>query len=1423
MRAARLAMAMAVAVGLAGCSYAYRNPAEQLGPGEVGGRTVAGIEVVVDGVAVAVKGAGLDATSRANGRFAMLPLPVGKHTLMFRKGKDRALQRDVEIAWGKDGQPQGLWMGDVTVPATVGLRGSCEVPSGAALAENGIAVDEVSGAAVPVDASSGEFGFDGLSVGQHRVRVYATDAHGVPYVGGPAEVTFLDSDAGTLKRLSRLALHPASADVARRSSVTLRFAVAGAVPGLSLGAVTVIGLPVPVTFQSDGFAQVEVPEGLFTVEVVLPGGVTGVSPPPRVSFVAVDGQTIDLGTLYAVSDAAASQAASSCHADADCAPGTCSQGRCTQWTPPVQAPASVPWCNLDALGCRAGTPLGGVQNVSGGFGPPYTMTCAAYDGGTQTVGVACGASCTPDGVAVVTGEPGKGGCPSPAAPGTPTAWSSVASGTTSQLNAIWGSSAYDAWAVGELGTILHWDGVAWSSVASGTQAGLWGVWGSAPDDVWAVGDLGTILHWNGSAWTSTLSQTAEYLAGVWGASPTEVWAVGNNGLILRWNGLAWASVQNPMVYAVRGVWGSAADDVWAAGASTILHWDGTAWTSATSLSSGLLTGWSAGSKDVWAVGYYGATQHGDGSTWTAVPNMESGLEDSVTGVWGSAGDDVWAVADSGGVQRWNGAAWSSVPSASPFPLQAIWGSAADDVWAVGKVGAIVHWSWNGGGPATHAISGSVGGAVYGGVNLTLQGASASATVETSGGGAFNFGGLADGSYTLTPSLAGYSFSPPSLQVVVKGASVSGQSFAATAVTSGFTISGTVSGAVAAGVQIWISGPTVDTGVYSDAAGAYAFAGLPAGTYTLSAYASGYTLTPASLQVLVSGADVAGRDFVAALPACVGCSWQWQHPLPQGNQVNGLWGSVANDAWAVASAGTILHWDGAAWSPMASGTTSDLLGVWGASATDVWAVGKSGAALHWDGVAWSLAASGTANDLTGVWGSAGGDIWAVGAGTIQHWNGSAWSTASTGAVQFAGVWGSASNDVWAVGNAAGGTIAHWDGVAWSTGVYSSAYAIYGVWGTAANDVWAAGQGGWTYHWNGTQWLGVISAEISNLVTGWSSAANDAWVGGNYSLQHGNGTTWLRSTLAPPGNVRAMWGSAPTDLWAAGEAGNFYHWNGTGWTTWNPGAWLQQLNGVWASSPTEGWAVGAAGTLLHWNGTAWSLVTGSTSFTLTAVWGSSASDVWATGWFGNFITHWDGTGWTNVAAPSAAGTYLLGLSGTGPVDAWAVGYGGTILHWGGSAWSSVTSGATGGLTAVWARTPSDAWAVGYSDLLHWNGTAWSATTTVPSTYALAVWGSAANDVWAVGQDQTTGLGSIIHWDGTVWTAASGTFPAALHGVTGSSSSDVWAVGGQGTVHHWDGTAWSLLPNLTANGLYSAFALGGSDVLAVGADVTILGYRP
>ena len=77
-------------------------------------------------------------------------------------------------------------------------------------------------------------------------------------------------------------------------------------------------------------------------------------------------------------------------------------------------------------------------------------------------------------------------------------------------------------------------------------------------------------------------------------------------------------------------------------------------------------------------------------------------------------------------------------------------------------------------------------------------------------------------------------------------------------------------------------------------------------------------------------------------------WVWQNPLPQGNSLTAVWGTDANNVWAVGVKGTMLHWNGSAWRVSDTGTTQMLKDVWGADANNVWAVGtrRYNPALEW---------------------------------------------------------------------------------------------------------------------------------------------------------------------------------------------------------------------------------------------------------------------------------------------------------------------------------------------------------------------------------------------------------------------------------------------------------------------------------------------
>ena len=74
----------------------------------------------------------------------------------------------------------------------------------------------------------------------------------------------------------------------------------------------------------------------------------------------------------------------------------------------------------------------------------------------------------------------------------------MTSGTKYPLNGVWGSSSTDVFAVGDEGTILHYDGSTWSPMESGLKKVLNAVWGTSGTDVFVAGDGGTILHYDGS-------------------------------------------------------------------------------------------------------------------------------------------------------------------------------------------------------------------------------------------------------------------------------------------------------------------------------------------------------------------------------------------------------------------------------------------------------------------------------------------------------------------------------------------------------------------------------------------------------------------------------------------------------------------------------------------------------------------------------------------------------------------------------------------------------------------------------------------------------------------------------------------------------------------------------------------------------------
>ena len=93
-------------------------------------------------------------------------------------------------------------------------------------------------------------------------------------------------------------------------------------------------------------------------------------------------------------------------------------------------------------------------------------------------------------------------------------------------------SETDAWAAGEAGTFMHWDGIAWEPVPSSTLANLHAIDMLSTTDGWASG-----RGYNSTTGeTGVPSPTSRRISVVSPASPASGWAVGAGGAILRFTG-----------------------------------------------------------------------------------------------------------------------------------------------------------------------------------------------------------------------------------------------------------------------------------------------------------------------------------------------------------------------------------------------------------------------------------------------------------------------------------------------------------------------------------------------------------------------------------------------------------------------------------------------------------------------------------------------------------------------------------------------------------------------------------------------------------------------------------------------------------------------------------------------------------------------
>jgi len=511
------------------------------------------------------------------------------------------------------------------------------------------------------------------------------------------------------------------------------------------------------------------------------------------------------------------------------------------------------------------------------------------------------------------------------------------------VTSLYATSPDDVW--GAAGRAFHWNGAAWAGL-EGDPHQVDRVIGTGPDDLWFGGSL--IAHQlDGELTTYDVVPAEQSVFGMFRIADDQIWAVGTAGLALRWNGDSWQDKSMPTGADIASVWGRGPNDVWAIAAGspaqpgTRLHWNGTQW------------------------------QQSDG-----------GAPCTFLQVWGTDTERGWGRCRSGELEYWNGDQFIEIADPAPGDPIEVAGNAAS-AFAADGTGRVMHWdgaSW------TTLLEGSLADNRIGFWSMFQM---PDGDVLVGG----DYGAIARCSIDACSWLAG---GPDTARFSMKAAWA------------------------AAASDVWAVGDgiahfdgarwrPVDT---PQSGRLYAVHGLSAS------------------DVWAVGDSVMHYD---------GCVWSEIDTGVAGGQLYAVWARAADDVWAVGGevgAGVAIHFDGASWTshPM----PGQMSGVWGTAPDRVWAVGEAGTIMRWDGAAWSPEGDWGGDSYAwfeAVWGTSDGDLWLVGEkdyrGFIAHRTGEEWTAMSSRRrpdwFLFA-LGGSGPDDVWAAGNF--GRVMHWDGMDWT---------------------------------------------------------------------------------------------------------------------------------------------------------------------------------------------------------------------------------------------------------------------------------------------------------------------------------------------------------------------------------------------------------
>jgi len=531
--------------------------------------------------------------------------------------------------------------------------------------------------------------------------------------------------------------------------------------------------------------------------------------------------------------------------------------------------------------------------------------------------------------------------------------------TSSNLNGLVMLNPNNGWAVGNAGTILHYDGSSWNQIPSGTTTDIYGISfgppnGLNPNAGLAVGGSagGSVaLAWSGLAWTtatSGLSPSAAKLTSVFLESSSEGWAVDDSGGIWHWSGLVglgggW-SLASSAIYGLKSIFMTSVTEGWAVGVNGVIyHYSSGGWTLSSTVGITLNSVFMLTSTEGWAVGNGGRIYHYLSGIWTG-PISPSSTSNDLRSVFMISQAEGWAVGAAGVILHLLNGIWTLMsPSPTSQNLNSVYLSGSVG-WAVGDLGTVITIGGpvSQGNPATSLQSvfllsqnnGWVAGCSTGGCN---SGTGEPVMVHWDGLGVTR-------AIVIAPTIDLYSvfMSSSSNGWSVGGIGASpiilhytgGSWTQVTAPSSGYILRSVF---MTDSNNGWAVG---DGGTILHYVG---------GSWTI---ASSPTTSALRSVFMVGSSDGCAVGDSGTIVRYQGSSGHWfAVPSPTGARLNSVFLLDPSHGWAVGVGGTILHYDGNIWTTVAGFVSTDLNSVFQTDPQEAWAVGNSATILHWTGISW----------------------------------------------------------------------------------------------------------------------------------------------------------------------------------------------------------------------------------------------------------------------------------------------------------------------------------------------------------------------------------------------------------------------------------------------------------------------------------------